>query len=78
MRKYHLLFEQSATFADMLRQGFAECFRVLKPNGTLIFKWNETDIKVSEVLALTPHAPLLGHKSGKASKTHWITFFKTD
>ena len=26
---------------------------MLKPNGMLIFKWNETQIKVSEVLALT-------------------------
>ena len=36
-----------------LGQRFSECFRVLKPNGMLIFKWNETQIKVSEVLALT-------------------------
>nr|UWF95474.1 MAG: DNA methylase [Bacteriophage sp.] len=30
---------------DMLSKGFAECFRVLKTGGFLIFKWNETDIK---------------------------------
>ena len=40
-----------------LRQGFSECLRVLKPNGTLNFKWNETQIKVSEVLALAPQPP---------------------
>lgn len=56
--------------------GFKECFRVLKPNGTLIFKWCEIDITVSEVLALTPEKPLFGHKSGKQQKTHWITFIK--
>nr|MBP9903419.1 class I SAM-dependent methyltransferase [Verrucomicrobiota bacterium] len=28
-----------ATWRDDLRAGFAECFRVLKPMGTLIFKW---------------------------------------
>lgn len=61
---------------DMLRRGFAECFRVLKPHGTLIFKWNETDIKVNEILALTPYKPVFGHRSGKASKTHWICFTK--
>src|SRR5699024_118516 len=26
-------------WTEMLRAGFAECFRVLKPHGTLIFKW---------------------------------------
>jgi SAM-dependent methyltransferase len=63
---------------DDLRSGFAECFRVLKPEGVLIFKWNETQIPVSQILALTPARPLIGHKSGKASKTHWITFIKPE
>jgi len=61
---------------DMIRQGFSECFRVLKPGGTLVFKWCEIDVLVSEVLALTPEKPLYGHRSGKASKTHWIAFMK--
>ena len=47
-----------------------------KPGGILIFKWNETDILLREVLALTSHRPLLGHPSGKASKTHWVAFMK--
>ena len=59
-----------------LAAGFAECFRVLKPEGVLIFKWNETQIPVSQILALTPHKPLVGHKSGKQAKTHWVTFLK--
>ena len=37
----------------MIRQGFKECFRVLKPNGTLIFKWNEVQFPVKDVLKLT-------------------------
>ena len=61
---------------EELRQGFAECFRVLKPQGTLIFKWAESDHPVSEVLALTPEKPLFGHRSGKQSATHWIAFMK--
>jgi SAM-dependent methyltransferase len=61
---------------DMLRKGFAECFRVLRPEGTLIFKWCEYDVPVAEVLALTPEKPLYGHRSGKQSKTHWIAFLK--
>lgn len=55
-----------------IRQGFAECFRVLAPNGTLVFKWNETQVKVSEVLALTQHQPLFGHPSGRKGLTHWL------
>lgn len=61
---------------DMLRKGFAECFRVLRQGGFLIFKWNETDIKVSEILKLTPEKPVFGHISGKRSNTHWICFLK--
>ena len=62
---------------DTLRLGFKECFRVLKPGGFLIFKWNDTDIPVSEILQLTDEKPILGHKSGKRSNTHWILFQKT-
>lgn len=54
-----------ASWREVIGRGFAECFRVLKPNGVLIFKWAETDIKVSEVLQLTEQAPLVGHRSGK-------------
>ena len=61
---------------EMLRNGFAECFRVLKPNGTLIFKWAESEYPVSEILKLTPEKPLFGNKSGKLNKTHWIAFIK--
>ena len=61
---------------EELRQGFTECFRVLRPGGTLIFKWNEHQIKVSEILALTDERPLLGQRCGKTAKTHWIIFMK--
>ncbi len=61
---------------EMIRKGLSECFRVLKPNGILIFKWNETNIHVSEILKLTPEKPVFGHKSGKRSNTHWICFMK--
>jgi ubiquinone/menaquinone biosynthesis C-methylase UbiE len=65
-----------ATWRDDLRAGFAECFRVLEPDGVLIFKWAETNIAVSEILALTPEKPLFGHPSGKRAGTHWICFMK--
>lgn len=61
---------------DDLSRGFAECFRVLADHGVLVFKWNETQVKVSEVLALTDERPLFGHISGRKGLTHWLVFMK--
>lgn len=61
-----------------LKKGFDECIRVLEPKGILIFKWNEMRISTNDILNLFEYQPLIGHKSGKHSKTHWITFVKTD
>ena len=66
----------SDEWRDDLRQGFAECFRVLATDGVLVFKWNETQVKVREVLALTPHQPLFGQVSGRGGLTHWLVFMK--
>lgn len=73
-KKYGIL--DKNTWREDLRKGFSECFRVLKENGILIFKWNETDIPLSKILALTPIRPLFGHPSGKTARTHWVTFMK--
>jgi len=62
------------TWKEDIKKGFSECFRVLKPNGTLIFKWNEVQIPLREVLALTDKKPLYGHRSGKKAQTHWVAF----
>jgi SAM-dependent methyltransferase len=59
-----------------LRLGFAECLRVLAPDGVLVFKWNETQVKVAEVLALAPIPPLFGHLTGRKGLTHWLVFMK--
>ena len=74
MTKYGAL--GNADWRETIRDGFKECFRVLVPGGFLIFKWNETDIKVSEILKLTPEKPVFGHISGKRANTHWICFMK--
>ncbi len=66
----------SGNWRKMIADGFKECFRVLKPEGSLIFKWNEHDVHVNEILALTPEKPLLGQQCGKVAKTHWIVFMK--
>jgi len=65
-----------ANWRDDLRRGFAECFRVLADDGVLVFKWNETQVKVKEILALTDVAPLFGHPSGRKGLTHWMVFMK--
>lgn len=61
---------------EVLKAGFEECFRVLRQRGTLIFKWNETEIPLKRVLGLTPEKPLFGHRTGKHMKTHWVVFMK--
>lgn len=66
----------STSWREDIKKGFSECFRVLDSFGVLIFKWSEIQIKVSEVLNLTEEMPLFGHRSGKKSNTHWITFMK--
>lgn len=71
--KYGKLF---ANWRDELRSGFDENWRVLKPNGTLIFKWAVNDIPLREVLALAPSQPLFGHTTGSKSQTRWICFIK--
>jgi len=61
---------------DDLRTGFAECFRVLDADGVLVFKWNETQVPSTDVLALTPVRPLFGHTTGRKGMTHWYVFMK--
>lgn len=70
VKKYGKLDEN---WPNDIKQGFDECMRVLKPNGTLIFKWNEEQIKLSEILKVIETKPLFGNKR---SKTHWLVFMK--
>lgn len=56
-----------------IKKGFSECFRILEPYGILVFKWNEEQIKLSEILKLTNIRPLFGNKR---AKTHWLVFMK--
>lgn len=72
-QKYGVL---EKNWEEDLRKGFAECFRVLRTNGVLIFKWSEFHIPLRKILQLAPVHPLFGHPSGKAQKTHWVCFMK--
>lgn len=72
-RKYGKLGED---WQEFIHDAFVELMRVLKPNGTLIFKWSEIDITVKELLNVIPYQPLYGHRSGKHMTTHWMAFIK--
>lgn len=71
-QKYGIL---PADWKEYISKGFDECWRVLDTNGTLIFKWNEEQIKTSEVLKVISQKPLFGDKR---SKTHWLVFCKLE
>lgn len=66
----------SADWREDIRKGFSECFRVLAPDGVLVFKWNEDQVKIKDVLALTDEKPLFGHPTGRKGLTHWLVFMK--
>jgi len=60
----------------MLHNGFQECMRVLKPFGTLIFKWSEIQIPAARIWDAIGARPLFGTRCGKSSRTIWATFMK--
>jgi ubiquinone/menaquinone biosynthesis C-methylase UbiE len=72
--KYGLLSKNN--FKEDLKKGFSECFRVLKKDGFLIFKWNECQVSITTILKLTKYKPLFGQRGGRSLKTHWIVFKK--
>lgn len=69
-KKYGVL---EKTWPEDIRQGFNECMRVLRENGTLIFKWNEDQIKLKDILSCIDYRPIIGNKR---AKTHWLVFMK--
>jgi 23S rRNA G2069 N7-methylase RlmK/C1962 C5-methylase RlmI len=69
-KKYGVL---ESTWREDIKQGFDECMRVLKPNGTMIFKWNEEQIRLPEIIKAIGQKPLFGNRR---SKTHWLVFMK--
>lgn len=60
----------------MIREGFDECMRVLKPNGTLIFKWNERDIPIRTLIGVIGREPLFGYTTKSGGHTIWMAFMK--
>jgi SAM-dependent methyltransferase len=66
------------TEQDTLRQGLTECWRVLAPGGTLIFKWSGEPARVRPHF---PAVPIVGtraavRRAGGALPTSWFVFYK--
>ena len=73
-KKYGFLGEN---WANETQQGFNECWRVLKQGGTLVFKWNDLDVKVSTMLNLFHTRPIAGTITKKGvNNTYFIVFHK--
>jgi len=61
------------TEQDDLARGFSECWRVLAPGGTLVFKWAD---KLERVEPHFPTAPIVGTRSPRGGQTRWFIFYK--
>jgi SAM-dependent methyltransferase len=75
-KKYGAL--HAETWQDDLRRGFLELFRVLRPGGTLVFKFADNAADFETVLELAPEPPLFGTrtKQSKQIETRWFVFHK--
>jgi len=73
------------TWFSELKQGFEELWRILAPEGILLFKWNDHDKRLSQLQPCFPTDPLIMQitkqdysiRSRKCkTKTFWICFMK--
>lgn len=69
-KKYGILPKE---WEPYLKAGFDECMRVLRPEHTLIMKWNEQQIRTKDMLKAIKSEPLFGDRRGK---TRWLCFMK--
>jgi SAM-dependent methyltransferase len=70
------------TWQSDVKIAFRELWRILKPEGVLLFKWNDHDVKFDKVLKLFPVKPLFGQQvkvsnsKNHPSSTIWFCFMK--
>ena len=73
-------FYKPITWVAEMSDSIKECFRVLKINGFLVFKWGEKYKTLKIVLNMFPKEPLFGVKNipafQKIRGTWWIVFRK--
>jgi hypothetical protein len=76
-RKYGAL--HAETWQEDLRAGFRELWRVLKPGGTLVFKFADEAADFDTVLDLAPTDPLFGTSVNDGTvETRWFVFYKPE
>ena len=64
-------------WGEYINNGIHECMRVLDDFGVLIFKWNQSQIKVRTILRwITDYQPLFGHTTNTSGNTIWMAFMK--
>jgi len=76
VKKYGAL--QAETWQTDLKQGFRELWRVLRPGGTLVFKFSDVSVDFDDVVALAPTEPLFGTRTRQTGdmETRWFIFHK--
>lgn len=65
-----------------MKRIFNEAWRVLRPNGTLIFKWADKDVSLAELFYVLEREPVFGDKKPAANKAgtnrFFLVFFKDE
>jgi SAM-dependent methyltransferase len=76
-RQYGAL--HAETWQSDLERGFEELFRVLRPGGTLVFKFADESADFKTVLSLAPIDPLFGTTVTNGNvETRWFVFYKPE
>ena len=74
-KKYGAL--RAETWQHDLERGFEELWRVLRPGGTLVFKFADNSVDFGDVIAHAPTDPLFGTITKKANtENRWFVFHK--
>ena len=70
------------TWRGTLQTAFKELFKVLKPNGFLVLKWCENNIRIMDIIKLSPYPPMFANMSlehnGSERNSYMVVFSKYD
>jgi SAM-dependent methyltransferase len=71
---------KAETWQHDLKKGFEELWRVLRPGGTLVFKFANGSINFRDVLGVFPVDPLYGTmtKQNSNCENRWFLFYKPE
>jgi len=76
-KKYGAL--RAETWQSDLRQAFRELWRVVRPAGSVVLKFNDVGVNFENVISLAPEKPLVGTTTKKNNtETRWFLFGVTE